>query len=302
MANSLNSKVHRFVSNDFTLRVSAVDTTLVVQHMQKLQNTKLLATLGIGRAMTGALLMASHLKDGQEVGLLFKGNGPLGSIYAEATYEGMVRGYCPNPEFESGVAADVMNLGKAMGFGNLTVARHQPFQKQPHQGTVAMVTGEVGDDLAHYLHQSQQIRSLIKLGVYFDTFGIPQSAGGVLIEVMPGVEDSIVDQLQNNFNLARDPVSEMILKGAQPIDLVTPLMSGIAFTQIPHEHEVRYVCPCTIDRVKRALTTLGPDGIQEMIDEGKETEITCQVCGRRYKLEVPDLMDLKEELKKNLMH
>lgn len=296
------SQVHRFVSNDFTLRVAAVDSTAVVQHMQKLQNAKPLAALGVGRAMTGALLMASHLKEGQEVGLLFKGNGPLGSVYAEASYEGQVRGYCPNPGFESGVVEDVLNLGKAMGFGNLTVARHQPFQKQPHQGTVSMVTGEVGDDLAHYLHQSHQIRSLIKLGVFFEPNGLVQAAGGVLVEVMPGVEDEVIDRLQNNFDLTKDPVSKMIYKGAQPLDLVKPLMIGIEFTQIPHNYDVEYVCPCTLNRVKRALTTLGPKGIQEMIDEGKVTDITCQVCGRRYKLEVEDLVELKEELKKNMMH
>lgn len=270
--------------------------------MQQLQSAKPLAVLGVGRAMTGALLMASHLKDGQEVGLFFKGNGPLGSVYAEASFEGHVRGYCPNPEFQANVPEDTLNLGKAMGFGNLTVARHQPYQKQPHQGTVSMVTGEVGDDLAHYLHQSHQIRSMIKLGVYFDTYGLAQAAGGVLVEVMPGVEDSIVDQLQNNFNLAKDPVSKMILDGAKPIDLVTPLLTGVPFTEIPHSYDVKYVCPCTLDRVKRALTTLGTEGIQEMIDEGKDSDITCQVCGRRYKLQVPDLQDLKEELKKNSMH
>lgn len=302
MTKSIPPQVHRFVSNDFTLRIAAVDSTEAVQHMQRLQNAKPLAALGVGRAMTGALLMASHLKEGQEVGLLFKGNGPLGSLYAEATFEGQVRGYCPNPGFESGVVEDVLNLGKAMGFGSLTVARHQPFQKQPHQGTVAMVTGEVGDDLAHYLHQSHQIRSLIKLGVYFEPNGLVQAAGGVLVEVMPGVEESVVDQLQNNFDLSKDPVSKMIYEGAQPIDLVNPLLKGIEFTQIPHNFNIEYACPCTLDRVKRALTTLGPEGIQEMIDEGKTSDITCQVCGRGYKLQVSDLVDLKEELKKSLMH
>lgn len=270
--------------------------------MQVLQSAKPLAAMGVGRAMTGALLMASHLKEGQEVGLLFKGNGPLGSLYAEATFDGQVRGYCPNPDFEAGVVEDVLNLGKAMGFGQLTVARHQPFQRQPHQGTVQMVTGEVGEDLAHYLHQSHQIRSLIKLGVYFDLQGHVAAAGGVLIEVMPGVEDSVVDTLQNNFDAFKEPISKMIFEGAKPLDLIKPLLNNIDFTQIPHDYLIRYSCPCTVDRVKRALTTLGPDGIQEIIDEGKEPDITCQVCGKKYKLNTKDLVELREDLKKSLMH
>ncbi|UYL09568.1 Hsp33 family molecular chaperone HslO [Bdellovibrio sp. SKB1291214] len=192
-------RVHRFVSKDLTVRIAAVNATEVVQHMQDLQNTFPLATVGVGRGMVGALLLASHLKDGQQVGLLFRGNGPLSSIYAEASYEGHVRGYTPNPQYQPENYDDGLSLRKALGIGLLTVARHQPFQKQPFQGTVEMVSSEIGDDIAHYLHQSHQIRSLVSLGVYLDKNGKVQSAGGVLIEVMPGVEESMVEKIIANY-------------------------------------------------------------------------------------------------------
>ena len=92
---------HELNPSTFAVRIAAVDATAVVQEMQSLQNTMPLATLGVGRAMVGALLMASQLKDGQEVGLLFKGNGPLGNVYAEASFEGQVRGYCPKPAYQA---------------------------------------------------------------------------------------------------------------------------------------------------------------------------------------------------------
>src|SRR6185312_2289727 len=180
-------KVHRYVTNDFTVRVAAVDATEVVSEMQAISGAYPLATIGVGRAMIAALLMASQLKDKQEVGILLKGNGPLGSLYAHATYEGQVRGYCPHPQFQAPDPQDALNLKKALGFGHLTVTRQQPFQKQPHHGTVEMVSGEVGDDIAHYLHQSHQIRSLVSVGVYLDVYGKVKAAGGVLLEVMPGV-------------------------------------------------------------------------------------------------------------------
>ncbi len=161
-----SERVQRFVSNDFTLRIAAVNATAVVQQMQSLQQSQALATMGVGRAMVGALLMASQLKEGQEVGLLFKGNGPIASVYAEATFDGNVRGYCPSPSYIPPQPEDLLNLGKAIGQGTLSVARHQPFQRQPHHGTVGLVSGEIGDDLAHYLHQSHQIRSVVSLGVF----------------------------------------------------------------------------------------------------------------------------------------
>lgn len=295
-------KVHRFVSNDFTIRIAAVDATAVIAEMQKLQDTFPLATLGVGRAMVGALLMASHLKEGQEVGILLKGNGPLGSIYAQASFEGQVRGYCPYPHYQSPEPEDVLNLSKAMGFGQLTVTRQQPFQKSPHFGTVDMVTGEVGDDIAHYLHQSHQIRSVVSLGVYLDQFGKVQSGGGVLIEVMPGVGESVVEKIQANMKKVKDSISQKILSGTGPKDLVAPYLEGIPFTQIPHEHSIKYHCPCTSDRVLRALGLLGDGGLQEIIDEGQDTEVICQMCGRKYSVSTEEIAELQSELRKSSLH
>lgn len=297
-------RVHRYVTNDFTVRISAVDATSVVREMQQIAGAYPLATIGVGRAMVGAMLMASTLKQGQEVGLLFSGNGPLAKIYAQASFEGQVRGYCPNPKWEAPRPEDALHLGRALGFGTLTVARHQPFQRQPFQGTVEMKIGEIGEDLAHYLHQSQQIRSVVSLGVYLDSFGKVQAAGGVLIEVMPGVEDSVVEKLQGNAEKARknEPLSEQILRGVSPNDLVTPFLEGMQFTQIPHEFEVAYHCPCDANRVRGALSILGADGLQEMIDENQPAEVTCQMCGRQYKLSLEELASLREEVRRSSMH
>ncbi|MFN7728363.1 MAG: Hsp33 family molecular chaperone HslO, partial [Bdellovibrio sp.] len=240
--------------------------------------------------------------EGQEVGLLFKGNGPIGTIYAEASFDGSVRGYCPNPGYQAPDQADVLNLSKAMGFGTLTVARHQPFQRQPFNGTVEMVSGEIGDDLAHYLHQSHQIRSIVSVGVYLDTFGQVKSAAGVIIEVMPGVEDEVIDKIQKNIETHQVSVSKTILNGGTPEDLVTPYLEGIPFTRLSHDYPMRYFCPCTIDRVKRALTTLGVNGLQEMVDENKPSDITCEVCGRKYQVSIEELSELRDQLRKSQMH
>lgn len=295
-------KVHRFVTNDFTVRISAVDTTEVVQEMQSIQHCLPLAAIGVGRAMTGALLMASQLKPGQEVGVLLKGNGPLGSLYGQASYEGHVRGYCPYPDYQAPKSEDFLSVGKALGNGTLTVTRQQPFQKQPHHGTVELVTGEVGDDIAHYLHQSHQIRSLVSLGVYIDTYGKVKAAGGVVIEVMPGVEEAIVEKIEDNANRFQKNISQLILDGAKPIDLVKPYLEGLPFTQIPHDFPVSYHCPCTNDRVKRALGTLGMNDLNEMIAEDKVSNIQCQMCGRNYQVTVQELEELRAELLKNSMH
>ncbi len=295
-------RVHRFITNDLTIRVAAVDATAVVAEMQNILQASPLATIGVGRAMIGAMLMASQLKDGQEVGILLKGNGPLGSLYGQASYEGQVRGYCPNPQYFPPNEEDALNLRKAVGFGNVTVSRQQPFQRQPFFGTVEMVSGEVGDDIAHYLHQSHQIRSLVSVGVLLDADGKVKAAGGVLLEVMPGVEESVVEKIQENADKYKQNVSQEISKGKTELELVAPYLEGMPYTEIPHDYEIQYFCPCTQERVLRSLGTLGMEDLDDMINQKENAEVTCQMCGRRYTVTVEELQDLKTQLHRNSMH
>lgn len=296
------AKVHRFVSNDLTLRASAVDATEVVAHMQQLHNSYPVATSGVGKAIVGSLLLASQLKDKQQIGLLFRGNGPLKSIYAEATFEGNVRAYTPNPQFQPISYEGGLKLSEALGHGTLTVARHTPFQKQPFNGMVELVSGEIGDDIAHYLHQSHQIRSIVSLGIYLDQQGKVQKAGGVIIEVMPGVEEAVVDLLQLNADDFRPSVSKILRDGGAPVDLVRPYMTGIDFTQIEHDYEINYYCPCSPERVEAALQVLGEADLQDMVDKKEEPEVTCQMCGKPYKFSVEQITEIRNLVYKNSLN
>lgn len=295
-------RVHRFVSKDFTLRVAAVNATSVVQHMQGLQDTYPLPTVAVGRSMVGALLMASQLKDGQMVGLLFRGSGPLQSVYAEASFEGQVRGYTPHAHYEPENYDKGLSLRDAIGIGLLNVTRHQPFQKQPFHGTVEIVSGEIGEDIAHYLHQSHQIRSLVSLGVYLDTYGKVRAAGGVLVEVMPGVDEALVEKIQKNYETQRPNISQMLMDGAAPVDLVRPFLDGIEFEEIAHEHSIDYHCPCTQDRVVRALETLGEEDLNDMIAKSEPADVTCQICGKPYNVSVAEIMEIRDKIHRQSMH
>lgn len=295
-------KIQRFVSNDLTIRVAAVDATPVIQEMQKLHSAFPIATAGVGKAMVGALLLASQLKEKQKVGLLFRGNGPIKSIYAEADFEGNVRAYTPNPQYQPASYESGLKISEALGKGTLTVARHQPFQKQPFHGTVELVSGEIGEDIAHYLHQSHQIRSVVNLGIFIGQDGKVAKAGGLILEVMPGVEESIIDLIQKNTDAKQPNISKILLDGGSVIDLVRPYMEGIAFTQIDHNHEIKYFCPCTKDRVIAALEVLGEADLQDMIDKQEQPEIICQMCGKPYYFSVDEIIEIRTRVYKNSMH
>lgn len=302
MAKTTKQKIHRFVSNDLTIRVAAVDATDVVIEMQKLHHSYPLATVGVGKAIVGSLLLASQLKEKQKVGLLFRGNGPIKSIYAEADFEGNVRAYTPNPQYQPVNYDQGLKISEALGHGTLTVARHQPFQKQPFHGTVQLISSEIGDDIAHYLHQSHQIRSVVNLGIYLDQAGQVLKAGGIILEVMPGVEENIVELIQKNADSKKPNISKILLDGGGPTDLVKPYLEGVPFTRIDHDHEIHYYCPCTKERVEAALEVLGEADLQDMIDKQEQPEITCQMCGKPYIFTVDEVSEVRERLYKNSMH
>lgn len=296
------SKIYRYCSNDFTVRAAAVDATQVVQEMQMLQNTLPIATVGVGKAMVGALLMAAQLKDKQQIGLLFRGNGSIKSIYAEADFEGSVRAFTPNPGYEPANYDKGLSVAEALGKGTLSVARQQPFQKSPFHGTVELVTGEIAEDLAHYFHQSHQIRSVVALGIYLDEYGKVVKAGGVIIEVMPGVDEKIVSAIEANAAIMQPSVSKILMEGGKPFDLVEPFMLGVPFTELDHPYEAKYFCPCNKERVKGALQILGMAELQDIIDKGEEQEVVCQMCGKPYLITIDEVAELKESIYKNSMH
>lgn len=296
------NSVHRFVSNDFTVRIAAVDSTSVVRELQTIQNLFPLPTVAVGRALTGALLMASHLKQGQQVGILVRGNGAMGAVYAEANFEGQARGYTPHAEFQPPNYDKGLSLKESIGNGTMTVARHLPFQKEPYQGTVQLTTGEISGDIAHYLHQSHQVRSVVNLGVYLDEYGKVMSAGGVIIEVMPGVEDSVVDLIQKNAETNPANISTLLKNGAKPIDLVKPYMKGLDITQLDHPYEIQYACPCTKDRVMQALEILGEEELKDMVTQKEEAKIQCQMCGRPYVVSTQEIESIRQQLYKNSLN
>lgn len=296
------SKIYRFCSNDFTIRAAAVDATQVVQEMQKLQNTLPIATVGLGKAMVGAVLMAAQLKDKQQVGLLFRGNGSIKSIYAEADFEGNVRAFTPHPQYEPASYKDGLSVAEALGSGTLSVSRHLPFQKQPFNGTVSLVSGEIGDDIAHYLHQSHQIRSVVSLGIFLDEYGKCVKAGGVIIEVMPGVDEKTVQAIEANANIMKPSVSKILLEGGKPFDLFEPFMLGIPFTELDHPYEAKYFCPCNKERVMGALEILGIAELQDIIDKNEQQEVICQMCGKPYVISVDEVAEIRDHLHRNSMH
>ncbi len=290
-------RVHKFLTKDLTVRAASVIATGVVDEMRSIQNSYPVATVAVGRTMVASLLMASHLKQNQELSLYFQGNGPLGRVFAEANYEGHVRGFSVNPQLQVPVEGDQINVGAAIGIGLLTVTHHLPTGDMPHRGTVIIRTGEIGDDVAYYLHQSHQIPSVVALGVHVNAYGKVEAAGGILIELMPGHTEDTIAKIENRVKGAPS-ISKRILEGATAEDLIKDYLADFELMELEHPYPISYQCRCSYERALRSVMLLGLEEIDRMIQEKKPADITCEFCGRRYQIEEADLNKVRQELYK----
>jgi molecular chaperone Hsp33 len=301
MSDDRKSRVHKYVAQDLSFRAAVANATLVVREMQGIQATYPVATMAVGRSMVAAALMAAQLKSGHQVSLYFRGDGPMEMFFAEAEFEGGVRGYCPHPQLQIHPKLGAVNLGLGIGNGLLTVVRTLPNQKHPQRGTVEIQTGEVGDDVAYYLFQSHQTRSVVSLGVKINAFGYVEAAGGIIIELMPGAPEGLIATLEKNFSAAPS-LSETLAEGAGVEAIRDLYLKGFPTQELEHPYNLDYKCRCSKERLANALTLLGHLEVEKMIEEKLPADAKCEFCGRQYRLEIDELEELLAKLRAGQLH
>lgn len=270
-----------------TFRWVAADLTLGLEEARRRLDLSPLASVALGRALVGAaLLQRLSFKVPARLILEIRGDGPLGSIRAEAEETGRVRGTVGNPRL--GGIDDVSSVASAIGKGSLFVSRETKGRKAArHTSQVRLVSGELGDDLAHYLEQSEQIRSAVLLGVLPISTGI-DAAGGLIVEALPGTEDGDLDRLERNIH-SLEGVSSYLSSGGVP-RLLSAVFEGFDVEYL-EQQPLGYYCSCDRARLLDLLRTLGAKDREELAGDDGSCEVVCSFCGNRYVYEPSELSD-----------
>lgn len=271
----------RAIARDAGIQISAAVTTGLVERARQIHNTTPVATAALGRTLTATAIMGSQLKvDDGSVTVQVKGNGPLGAIVCVGDADGFVRGYLQNPSADLPLRPDgKLAVGAGVGRGYLMVIKDIGL-KDPVTGTVALVNGEIAEDLTRYFAESEQVSSACALGVLVDTDCTVKCAGGWLVQLMPGVKDTDIDRLE--ANLAKlEPMTTMLDKGMTLEQIVQAVLDGFAVDFLQTD-EIGYRCACSREKVERALISMGRDELSKMAQEQETSEVTCQFCDKIY--------------------
>ena len=285
-------RIVRAISTDGLVQAAAICSRDLTERALQIHKTLPVATAALGRALAAASMMGNALKsDGASLTLQFKGGGPLGTVLAVSDNEGCVRGYVTNPHTDLPLRPDgKLDVGGAVGHdGTLTVIKDL-HMKEPYVGTIDLLGGEIAEDVASYFVESEQIPTACALGVLVDRDQSVKSAGGYLIQLMPGAGEDTIAKVEGGV-MAAGPVSAILEQNDDPEALLRTVMSDFDL-KILETCPVSYKCYCSRQRVERALISLGKPELEQMLAEQGGCQLTCQFCDAVYDFSADDLRAL----------
>jgi molecular chaperone Hsp33 len=285
--------VVRGLAKEGHFRLFAVECREVVEEVRRLQGLSPVVTAAVGRALAGVAMLAADLKKGKVL-LQIQGGGPVKEIIAEGDAEGNLRATVRNPWVEIPPEKGKLPVGKVVGkAGYLSVVKDLGL-REPYQGSVKLVSGEIAEDLAYYLTVSEQIPSAVSLGVLVDTDGKVLQAGGFMVQKMPDATEEEVAELEEKIK-SLPPVTKLLSQGYTPEAMLKEVFPEV---ELLERREVRHRCQCSLSRVEETLIALGKKELEEILKEGKPLEVTCNFCKRVYKISLESIKNLLEEARK----
>ena len=287
-------QIVRAVSADGFVKISAITARDMVERARVIHDLSPTACAALGRTLCGASMLGELMKEADaSLTIRVNGGGPAGSAIAVSDSEGNARGYVQNPQADLPTRADgKVDVGGLVGRdGMLTVSRDIGL-KEPYVGSVELVSGEIAEDLAQYMVESEQIPSAVGLGVLIDTDKSVKAAGGFIVQLMPGAPENLIEKLETNI-LFMDQLTTVLSE-----DGVDAVISQVLFSLDPREaerHGVEYRCTCSRERVAEALRSVGEAELRSMAAEGRDAEVSCQFCDKVYRFTPEDLTALASE-------
>lgn len=283
-------------TSDELIRVSIAQTRRITETARQRHHLSPVACAALGRAMTGALLLAGDYKNHEGVSLKFAGDGPLGAVHVDAFDSNKVRGYIDNPTVDLPLKANgKLDVGTAVGqHGQLTVTRFTP-EQMTYTSQADLVSGEIAEDLAYYLYTSEQIPSTISLGVLVDRDYTIAASGGFLVQALPGAKEEDLARVEANITQI-GPITTYLKNHPDGEGLIDIILSGMHFKEL-FRKPAWWQCTCSRQRIENVLLSLRAQDKEELLQD-PQVEMTCHYCGEKYVISHDELVSLFENAHK----
>lgn len=276
---------------DNQIRAFAATTKELVEYARSIHGTSPVATAALGRLLTAGTMMGSMMKGDKDIlTLQMKGSGPIGGLTVTADSHGKVKGYVYNPEVML-PANDKgkLDVGGALGAGVLSVIKDLGL-KEPYVGQTHLVSGEIAEDLTYYFATSEQVPSVVALGVLMNKDNTVRRAGGFILQLMPFTEDNVIDRLEKKVSEITS-ITALLDQEMTP-EMILEHILGDFGLEIMDRMPTAFECNCTKQRVEKAIISIGTKDINEMIEDNEPIEVNCHFCNKHYHFSVEELKEI----------
>jgi molecular chaperone Hsp33 len=274
-------------------RVFACCTTNLLEEVRVSHDMWPTASAALGRMMSVTLMMGAMNKNNEKMTVTINGGGPIGTMMATTNSDGKIKGFVSDPHVhytynDTGKLAVGVAVGNA---GTIQVIKDMGL-KEPFVGTSPLQTGEIGDDFSYYFAVSEQVPSVVSVGVLVNDTNEILSSGGFIIQLLPEASEEDIDYIENRMK-DFPPVSSLIHEGKTPEEILKMIFDDV---EILDSQDLFFECDCSKEKMKSALMTVGKEEMKAMIEEDKNCEITCQFCNKHYQFNEDELKEILEEM------
>lgn len=281
---------------DGQVRAYAVKSTNTVGEAQRRHYTWPTASAALGRSMTAGVIMGAMLKGDEKLTIKINGGGPIGGIIVDSNAKGEVRGYVHHPQTHFDLNDQgKLDVRRAVGTDGMLMVVKDIGMRDYFTGQVPIVSGELGEDFSYYFASSEQVPSAVGVGVLVNPDNSILAAGGFIIQLMPGTDESTITKIENSIQ-SIPPVSKLIEKGLSPEELLFEIL-GKENVKVLETMPISFQCTCSKERFGNAIISLGTEEIEQMIEEDGKAEAHCHFCNEKYLFTVEELEELKSQAK-----
>lgn len=283
-------KLIKTISSNGHFRAFVLDSTETVRTAQEKHDTMASSTVALGRTLIASQILAANEKGDTKITLKILGDGGLGAVIAVANSKGQVKGYVQNPDADyKRTSTGEVIVGPLIGAGQFLVITDYG-TGYPYHSMTPLISGEIGEDFAYYMTESQQTPSAIGLNVLLDQDDKVKVAGGFMLQVLPGATDAEISRFEKRIQDM--PAISSLLASENPSQTLLQAIYGQDEYKLLSEEPLHFVCDCSKERFMDALASLLTSDLQEMKEEDKGADITCQFCGSHYHFDETDLEEL----------
>lgn len=289
--------VIRAIDKTQSVRIFISNTSNIVKEIRQRHQSSATGSAALGRLATaGAMIGVMTKNEKEKITIRIDGGGVGGKLVAVANSKGEVKVTATNPQAD--VPSKYPGKLDVSGFvgnnGTLALIRDYGL-REPYTGVSNLVSGEIAEDIASYYYYSEQMPSVVALGVLVDTDLSIRCAGGIFVQALPNISEEILEKLENIVSKL-DPVSTMLDNGLTP-EMILEKYFGQLNPEILDSQELTYKCDCNRERFEEGLISIGSSELSQIIEEDGEAEIICDFCGNRYHFNKEDLEKLVDESK-----